>query len=215
MLLMISLMLGLAVICTEEKDFLDNLSKYNEAMYIKKTDLTYDCMNGMIAERDMVSGNLFRVNVEYNNVIIAGNQPQFMIESVEREGIVLSEEDKWILYKIVEAEAGGEDRTGKILVANVILNRLEDESFPNTVEGVVFQQDDGVAQFSPVANGRYQAAVPGKETIEAVEAAIAGEDYSEGALYFMARKYADEGNVKWFDTSLDKVLVHGGHEFYK
>lgn len=215
MLLMIGLMSGIGILCTKERNFLGNLGKYNEAMYVEKTEMPGGCVNGLMSEYNRVSGYLFAVSVECNNVVIAGNQPCLTVESVEKEKIVLNEEDKMILYKIVEAEAGGEDRTGKILVANVILNRLEDEHFPNTVEGVVFQQKDGVAQFSPVANGRYQAAVPGKETIEAVEAAIGGEDYSEGALYFMARKYAEEENVKWFDASLDKVLAHGGHEFYK
>lgn len=162
-----------------------------------------------------VSNHFSNINVECDSEIIAGNQPHLQIQSMEREGIVLAEEEKMILYKIVEAEAGGEDRTGKILVANVVLNRLENEKFPNTIEGVVFQREGGVAQFSPVANGKYEKAVPKEETIEAVEAALRGEDYSEGALYFMARKYADAENVKWFDTGLDKVLEHGGHEFYK
>ncbi|MBQ3036283.1 MAG: cell wall hydrolase, partial [Lachnospiraceae bacterium] len=102
-----------------------------------------------------------------------------------------------------------------ILVANVVLNRLENDSFPDTVEEVVFQECDGVAQFSPVTNGRYESAKPKEDTIEAVEAALMGEDYSEGALYFMARKHADYENVEWFDSALDKVVIHGGHEFYK
>lgn len=155
------------------------------------------------------------VSVVCNKTIISGNQPLLTLQSVEKEYDAISEEDKWILCKIVEAEAGTEDRIGKILVANVVLNRLENERFPDTVEGVVFQENDGVAQFSPVANGRYESAKPKEETIEAVEAALTGEDYSEGALYFMARKHADSENVEWFDNSLDKVVTHGGHEFYK
>ena len=147
---------------------------------------------------------------------IAGNQPLLTMQSVSRtREFVLSEEDKLILYKIVEAEAGCEDYVGKVLVANVVLNRLQDSQFPNTVEEVVFQQEDGVTQFSPVANGRYDSAVPDEDTIQAVEAALEGEDYSEGALYFVARQYADSDNLKWFDDSLEKVLIHGGHEFYK
>lgn len=147
---------------------------------------------------------------------IAGYCPVIDVWSVEKEeGVCISDEEKMLLCKIVEAEAGCEDRTGKILVANVIINRMEDERFPNTIESVIYQEREGVPQFSPVADGRLTNAVPDDETIEAVEAALMGEDYSQGALYFMARKYADAENVKWFERALDKVLTYGGHEFYK
>ena len=52
-----------------------------------------------------------------------------------------------MLLRIVEAEAGNEDEDGKLLVANVVLNRLNSEQFPNTVREVVFQQEKGVSQF--------------------------------------------------------------------
>lgn len=197
-LVMLILVPGVVLINLREREFLMQLGEYNEAA---RDDIIYDGKE--------------RVQIVHSREVISGNQPLLEVKSVEKEGIVLKEEDKMILYKIVEAEAGSEDRIGKILVANVILNRLADDSFPDTVEEIVFQREDGVAQFSPVANGRYYSAVPGEDTIEAVEAALKGEDYSDGALYFMARKYADSENVKWFDDTLDCVLVHGGHEFYK
>ena len=65
----------------------------------------------------------------------------------------LGEEDYDILLRIVEAEAGGEDEDGKLLVANVVLNRMNADIFPDTVTGVVLQKEKGVSQFSPVANG--------------------------------------------------------------
>ena len=40
-----------------------------------------------------------------------------------------TEEEITILEKIVEAEATGEDIIGKILVANVIINRTKDDEF--------------------------------------------------------------------------------------
>lgn len=154
------------------------------------------------------------VSREYSD--IAGSCPVIDFQSVDKKVVFcISSGEKELLCKIVEAEAGGEDRTGKILVANVILNRLGDNRFPDTIEGVIYQQQEGVAQFSPVADGRLETAVPDEETVEAVEAALAGEDYSQGALYFMARRYADNENIKWFDDTLDRVYIHGGHEFYK
>ena len=128
--------------------------------------------------------------------------------------ITLSLEDYENLLRIVEAEAGGEDEIGKILVANVILNRVECESFPDTVSEVILQQSNGVCQFSPVGNGRFYTVKVSDATIQAVNKALEGEDYSQGALYFAARKYADSKNMQWFDESLTFLFEHGGHEFF-
>ena len=118
------------------------------------------------------------------------------------------------LLRIVEAEAGGEDRKGKILVANVILNRVANEQFPDTVTEVIFQQEKGICQFSPIRDGRFYSVKVSKETVEAVDAALYGEDQSDGALYFMARAYADKEKAAWFDRNLTKLFVYGGHEFF-
>lgn len=128
--------------------------------------------------------------------------------------IAVSDGDYEALLRIVQAEAGNEDTKGKILVANVVLNRVADERFPNTVYDVVFQRSGGKAQFSPVASGSYYKVVVTDDTIEAVERALAGEDYSEGALFFAARRYAGSSQMRWFDECLTKLFSYGGHEFF-
>lgn len=119
------------------------------------------------------------------------------------------------LLRIVEAEASGEDETGKLLVANVVLNRVENEAFPDTVTEVIFQKNKGVSQFSPVGNGRFYQVEISEETISAVNRALSGEDVSQGALYFVARKYADAESMRWFDEKLDYLFTYGGHEFFR
>lgn len=126
----------------------------------------------------------------------------------------LSDRDYEFLLKIVQAEAGNQDIEGKMLVAGVVLNRVSSEAFPDTVEEVVLQKENGIYQFSPVANGSFYRAEATEETIEAVDKVLAGEDLTEGALYFASRKYADEEKMKWFDTHLTKLFEHGGHEFF-
>jgi len=127
----------------------------------------------------------------------------------------LSDQDMEVLLRIVEAEAGCEDEEGKLLVANVILNRVSNEAFPDTVKEVVFQCENGVSQFSPISDGRYYEVIVSKETIHAVSRAIRGEDISEGALYFAAREHADVNRMKWFDEKLTFLFAHGAHEFFK
>ena len=127
----------------------------------------------------------------------------------------LEEEELDVLRRIVEAEAGNEDEDGRLLVANVVLNRVDSDSFPDTVTEGVFQRSKGVTQFSPVASGRIHTVEVSEETIEAVDRALAGEDISQGALYFAARRYASSRKMKWFDEKLTFLFRHGGHEFYK
>lgn len=118
------------------------------------------------------------------------------------------------LLRIVEAEAGGEDIIGKMLVANVILNRVENEKFPNNINDVIFQAENGVTQFSPISDGRFYAVTVSGETVQAVNRVLQGEDNSQGALYFAARKAANEKNMRWFDENLERLFAYGGHEFF-
>lgn len=119
-----------------------------------------------------------------------------------------SEEDLRILYKITQAEAPDEDDKGKILVVNVIMNRVTNpEQFPDTIYEVVFARQ----QFEPTRNGAFEAANPTDNTKQCVLRALNGEDYSKNALYFKAIT-APNG---WHESALKLLFVHGGHEFYK
>ncbi len=126
----------------------------------------------------------------------------------------LSDKDYDALLRIVEAEAGGEDQDGKLLVANVVLNRVNNELFPDTVWEVVMQKEQGIAQFSPTVDGRYQNVRVSEDTVAAVERALYGENISQGALYFCAREKADSDRLKWFDRKLTRLFSYGHHEFF-
>lgn len=123
----------------------------------------------------------------------------------------ITDEDYQILLRIVEAEATGEDVIGKLLVANVVLNRLESGDYGDTIIDVVFAE----GQFSPVKDGRLFKVTPTETTVEAVERAINGEDQSQGARYFVAREIASKKGLRYFDNHLKFLFKHGCHEFYK
>lgn len=145
------------------------------------------------------------------------SERRIMIEqSVTRDmAYELSETDYQTLLKIVEAEAGCEDENGKLLVANVVLNRVESSKFPSTVQGVVYQADGGKVQFTPAYNGRLQSVKISDETRSAVERALYGEDISEGALYFVSTSVAGSEKSSWFYNNLTHVFDYGRHSFFK
>lgn len=129
--------------------------------------------------------------------------------------VKLSDEEIEVLQRIVEAEATGEDTKGKMLVANVILNRVNNKDFPDTVKAVVFQKDGSTYQFSPIKDGRYYSVKVSESTKKAVKRVLKGEDDSQGALYFSARIRADKSSMSWFDRHLTFLFKYGGHEFFK
>ena len=88
--------------------------------------------------------------------------------TMAQRAAMMSDEDYDTLLHIVEAEAGTEDVKGRILVANVIMNRVKNEEFPDTVTEVVWERTNGVPQFSPTYDGRISEVTVSKETKEAV-----------------------------------------------
>lgn len=134
-------------------------------------------------------------------------ETQVVYNSVD---FAISENDYYWLCKIVEAEAGNQDEIGKILVANVIINRVESGDFPDTIKSVIFQNNGRTYQFEPVKNERIYDMNPTDNTISCVDRALAGEDYSDGALFFTMKT----SGRSWFNTKLTLLFVHGDHYFY-
>ena len=139
-----------------------------------------------------------KLNYRYN--------PAMMIEQTA--------ENIEVLEKIVEAEATDQDVYGRMLVANVVINRVHSKYFKNTVKGVVFEKIGGYEQFAPIRDGRYFTVPITEKTREAVRRVLAGEDYSDGALYFFQRDITTDKKAAWFDNNLKYLFKYGCHEFY-
>ena len=150
-------------------------------------------------EVHLVMGTIKEDTEEENETVEDETQPQAVIS--------YSEEDYNNFLRIVEAEATGGDVLSKMIVANVIINRVNHPYFPNSVTEVIFQGDG--EQFSPVADGRFYSVAVTDTTIEAVNRALMGEDYSQGALFFAA-VYSVTPNC-WHTNSLKRLFEYGGH----
>ena len=64
-----------------------------------------------------------------------------------------SDEDLYVLSHIISAESGNCSEDMMISVGSVVLNRVADDRFPDTIYEVVFQE----GQYSPTWNGAYYA----------------------------------------------------------
>lgn len=90
-----------------------------------------------------------------------------------------SQHELTLLARVIYAEAAGEPYVGKVAVGAVVLNRVHSLSFPDTIEGVVYEP----WQFSCVGNWMFNA-YPNQESINAAKDALAGWDPTGGALFY-------------------------------
>lgn len=93
------------------------------------------------------------------------------------------------LAACVEAEAGDQPYVGRQMVADVILNRVDDPDYPDTIHGVISQP----YQFSVYWNGTMEKAVVSDKTYEAVREELAERSYP-GLYFFRMGRYHTWGH---------------------
>lgn len=112
-----------------------------------------------------------------------------------------------LLARIIYAEARGEPFEGQVAVGAVVMNRVRDPRFPNTIAEVIYQS----GQFIPVSDGTINL-TPNQVAIRAAKNALSGMDPSGGAVFFYNPKIAT--TTWWFENrSVTKVI--GNHVFTK
>ncbi|WP_026581454.1 cell wall hydrolase [Bacillus sp. J33] len=131
------------------------------------------------------------------------------VEVVTKESSVtdhrfIKEEEKKLLARLVQAEAKGEPFEGKVAVADVVLNRVEHEQFPDSVKDVIYQKN----AFEPVQNGSINEPAS-NEAIKAVEKALIDKENNGELLYF----YNPETATSEWIFSREVVKKIGNHSF--
>jgi N-acetylmuramoyl-L-alanine amidase len=127
-----------------------------------------------------------------------------MKESKSIDARFVNEEEKKLLARLVHAEAEGEPFVGKVAVAEVVLNRVEHDEFPDTIEEVIYQKN----AFEPVQNGTINEPA-NNESIKAVEVALSEQKHEEELLYFYN---PDTATSDWI-FSREVVKTIGNHSF--
>lgn len=113
-----------------------------------------------------------------------------------------------LMAKLVYCESRGEPFEGKVAVASVVLNRVMNPKFPNTISDVIFQKN----AFSCVSNGKI-VAQPNESCYDAVYEAIRGKDPTNEALFFYNPAIATCSWMK--ETSKKDSKKIGNHTFFK
>jgi len=141
------------------------------------------------------------------------NGKRFTAELTESGNISVrpqySADDLYWLSRIISAEAEGESFEGKLAVGTVVLNRVRNIEFPNTVYGVICDRKK-CGQFTPVANGEIYGE-PDAESILAAKTCLEGNTLRGDILFFMNASIAESF---WISSSRRYVTTIGNHDFY-
>ena len=208
------------IIAAVQSDEVRPESLEEEAFRFKEARLRESLPETMYPERVMVD-TVSAAAVDLETIRPEPEQAEIesrVVETVAQQNasavIQITEEEYEILTRIVEAEAGTEDVKGKMLIANVVFNRVAYWEFPNNIKDVVFQKRGSRSQFSPIKDGRYYEVTVEDSTRIAVDRVLAGEDESMGALFFCERAKSSSSNLKWFDSQLEPLFTYGCHQFF-
>lgn len=125
----------------------------------------------------------------------------------KKEAVInLNDEEIMLLSKLVAGEARGESYEGQVAVAAVVINRVKDSRFPNSLEGVIYQKN----AFSVVKKGTINAQAT-SSTYRAAQEALYGNDPTSNAIYFWNPEIS---TCSWVNT-LKPHLRIGNHVFAK
>ena len=114
------------------------------------------------------------------------------------------------LSRIISAESKGEPLLGQIAVGNVVLNRVADSAFPNTIYGVIFDRQYGYYQFQPVADGTIHSE-PTQQAVLAAKMVLEGARVVGDSKYFFAPALS---SGSWIVSNRTYYTTIGNHRFY-
>ncbi len=116
--------------------------------------------------------------------------------------------DIQLMARAINGEARGEPYEGQVAVGAVILNRVKDSRFPNSISGVIYQS----GAFTAVADGQINAQISEGSTVyKAAQDAMNGWDPTGGCVYYFNPSTATN---KWI-WSRPLVKTIGKHRFCK
>lgn len=121
-----------------------------------------------------------------------------------------TDEEYEMLCYVLQGEVGSCSEASKIAVANVILNRVKDSRFANSISGVLTAPN----QFTAISSYYSKTNSPSQNTRDCALRALQGEDNSNGAVYYYSPRYCGGATAAWFE-SLTFCMELDGQRYFK
>lgn len=116
---------------------------------------------------------------------------------------LLTEREISLLEVTVQHEVGNFSTEYKTLVAELIYNRILSDKFPDTVEGVLYQEN----QFCGIERWYYEGFPVDDETRQVVKDVFSKDTTSHPALFYYNPKLSEYSSVMWFEYSGDITFL--------
>jgi len=111
-----------------------------------------------------------------------------------------------LLAKVVQLEAGNTSERAQLAVGTVVLNRVKNKQFPNSLSKVIYQK----GQFSVVHLKKWKTLKPSKLSLSSAKKVLEGKRIlDEDVLYFKWKGLSRRWGKRVYVTTI------GGNMFYK
>lgn len=114
-----------------------------------------------------------------NNLAVTGALDQSTTTALGVTDNTQANTDLYLLAKLIHSEARGEVYEGQVAVGAVVLNRVRDAGFPNTIQGVIYQP----WAFTALNDGQF-ALEPNSTAYSAAQDAMNGWDPTYGCIFY-------------------------------
>lgn len=176
--------------------YLHNLQK-NNSSFDKQEKICSDNLILIQPQEEKEELSLYNPSFSSQNIVYL----QEKVEQEQEEEICtlytsLTKEEIELIELTVQHEVGNFSKDYKKLIAAIIRNRLESDSFPNTISEVILAK----GQFS---NGDYIGVNVDIETQEAVEEVFSMEESPHLATYYYNPELSSYSSIYWFEYSGD------------
>lgn len=114
-----------------------------------------------------------------NNLAVTGSLDQSTTAALGVTDNTQANTDLYLLAKLIHSEARGEIYEGQVAVGAVVLNRVRDAGFPNTIQGVIYQP----WAFTALNDGQF-ALEPNSTAYQAAQDAMNGWDPTYGCIFY-------------------------------
>lgn len=155
----------------------------------------------------------YRIRTEAERVSAALQKRAEAERAKARRACSFTSEEVTMMEYIIQQEVRGASLKHKRIIANVIVNRVNSDTFPDTIEGVLFQK----GQFTSAQNYYNRKYPPDEDTKRAVREVLNRQcdDLSQGALFFYAPRWTGQKTASWFENELDYLFELEGHRFFR
>lgn len=126
--------------------------------------------------------------------------------NTNQQGTSYKNSDVELLARLIYGEARGESYVGQVAVGAVVMNRVKNPSFPNTISGVIYQRH----AFTAVSDKQINL-TPNETARKAAKDALNGWDPTYGSIYYYNPRTATSS---WIFSRPTTVTI-GNHVFAK